>query len=251
MHQQLTRRDVIKTVLVATATSVIGGKAWAAKTVSDVTASAIDPTVGVARVLLSAFPALNNNGGSVRLGSSNISGNFPLGLFYPIIISRVSATEYAAVESACTHEGCVVAAFVGSATAGRMTCPCHGSQFDIHGNVLQGPAAFPLLKYQTSVGNGLLTIQIPDAGFTVTQNTVLNGAEQRLELVWDALDRVEYEVRYRPNFATEPVRVNCSLTLAGATTSTFVPGLANGGTRKVYVIPQDGIYQVAIRMRAV
>ena len=86
---------------------------------------------------------------------------------------------------------------------------------------------------------------------TFTETEVLNGNEKRLALSWDALDRVEYEIRYRPSYSTEPTVVNSSLTLAGGFTSVFVPGLANGGTRTVYIQPQDGFFQVAVRLRSV
>jgi Rieske Fe-S protein len=252
MHELLSRRDVIKTILVTSAFSIIENKLWAAKIVGEVTANAIDPNVGVARILLSPLTALNTNGGSVRLGSSSLIGDLPRGAFYPVIINRVSATEYVTVESACLHEGAVVGKLSGGVN-GRMTCPRHGSQYDIRGKCTLGPApvGVSLLSYPTTISNGVLLIQMIDQGFSFTQQQVLNVNEQRLALSWDALDQVEYEIRFRPNFSTEPTPVNSSLTLAGGFTSTFVPGLTNGGTRTVYVQPQDGFFQVAIRMRAV
>lgn len=35
----------------------------------------------------------------------------------------------------CTHLGCTV-----TVNAGRLSCPCHGSEFDRQGRVLKGPA---------------------------------------------------------------------------------------------------------------
>jgi nitrite reductase/ring-hydroxylating ferredoxin subunit len=253
MTQLLSRRDIIKTVFVTSAFSIINNKLWAAKVVSDVTANSINPTIGVARVLLSSFAALNTNGGSVRLGSSSLSGDTSIGALNPIIINRISATEYVALDSTCLHEGAVIGKFSGAITTGRMTCPRHSSQYEIHGICTRGPApiGFGLTSYATSLANGILTIELIDQGFSFTQSTVLNVNETRLAVTWDALDRVEYEIRHRPNLATESVPVNCSLTLAGAFTSTFVPGLANGGTRTVYVQPKEGLFQVAVRMRSI
>jgi Rieske Fe-S protein len=41
----------------------------------------------------------------------------------------------------CSHLGCSVQL---NADAHRFECPCHGSQFNLLGNVVHGPAAFPL-----------------------------------------------------------------------------------------------------------
>jgi nitrite reductase/ring-hydroxylating ferredoxin subunit len=258
MSQLLSRRDVIKTVFVTSAFSIINNKLWAAKVVSDVTANSINPTIGVARIQLSSFTALNTNGGSVRLGSSSIDGNnMPIGAINPVIINRISATEYVTVDSACLHEGATIGKFSGTVTTGRMTCPRHSSQYEIHGVCTRNPTTGVniigqrLPSYPTSVAGGILTIELPDQGFTFTEAEVLNGNEKRFALSWDALDRVEYEIRHRPDFATEPVVVNSSLTLSGGFTNTFVPGLLNGGTRTVYVQPKDGFFQVAVRMRSI
>lgn len=32
-------------------------------------------------------------------------------------------------------------------TGGIIRCPCHGSQYDLEGKVLQGPALYPLAAY--------------------------------------------------------------------------------------------------------
>jgi Rieske Fe-S protein len=255
-ENRLCRRDVIKTLLVTSAASVIGGKAWAVKVVSDVTANAIDPTVGVARLQLSSFPALDNNGGSVRLGSSGISANFPVGLFYPIIINRISATEYVALESQCLHAGCVVGTLSGGVN-GRMGCPCHGSQYDAQGKCVVGPApvGFFLRSFPTTIEGGMLKIDIADQGFSSLMTSIDSNGQTRLQISWDSFSFVEYQLRYRPNFATEPVVVNFATTPTGATTTSFITGndtaATETGARKIYVVPQDGIYQVAIRWRAV
>ena len=257
MIQSLSRRDVIKTLFVTSAFSLINNKLWAAKVVSEVKAAAINPTVGIARINLASFPALGANNGSVRLGSSSLNGFDPLGALNPIIINRISATEYVTVDSACLHEGAIISRLTGTTTL-RMTCPRHAAQYEIHGictrNPNTGATGFvgqSLTSYPTSVANGILSIELTDQGFSFTQQEVVNANEKRLALTWDALDRVEYEIRFRPSFATEPVAVNCSLTPTGAFTSTFVPGLLNGGTRTVYVQPQDGFFQVAIRLRSI
>ncbi len=44
----------------------------------------------------------------------------------------------------CTHLGC---AYRWQAETKAFACPCHGSAFDIHGNVIAGPAGRPLDRY--------------------------------------------------------------------------------------------------------
>ena len=64
----------------------------------------------------------------------------------PILVIRDAPGKFHALSMQCTHEGCPVRAPV----RGVITCPCHGSQYDLDGNVLQGPAQFPLGRYETA-----------------------------------------------------------------------------------------------------
>lgn len=253
MRDQLNRRDVIKTVLVTSAYSLINNKLWAAKAVGEVTAAA-EPTDGIARIPLSAFPALANNGGAVRLTSSAISGDLTRGIFPPVHINRISATEYVAMESACTHEGAVLGNFSGTVANGSMSCLRHGSRFTIRGNMVNGSGPAPsnskLLNYPVTLKGNVLEIRLPFMSFDYTQQMVLNGTEQRMELTWPSNAFVEYEVRHRPDLATEATRVNMATTLGGTVTATFRTGDANDGPQRCWVIPQPGFYQIAIRLRA-
>jgi cytochrome b6-f complex iron-sulfur subunit len=58
----------------------------------------------------------------------------------------------------CTHEGCDMST-QGSVTAAGLDCFCHGSAFDVGGNVVRGPASSPLEHYQvTADAQGNLTV---------------------------------------------------------------------------------------------
>ena len=64
----------------------------------------------------------------------------------PILVVRESGEQYHALSLLCTHEGCPVNA---TPVNGILRCPCHGSQFNLEGHVRQGPAEFPLGRYDT------------------------------------------------------------------------------------------------------
>lgn len=64
----------------------------------------------------------------------------------PVLIVRRGPHRYTALSMQCTHMGCPI----NPPVQGVMTCPCHGSQFDLTGQVRHGPAQFPLGQYATT-----------------------------------------------------------------------------------------------------
>ena len=59
----------------------------------------------------------------------------------------------------CTHRQCFLA--LGELEGTVVTCPCHGSQFDVTtGEVLRGPALEPVRSYATRVDDGALQIDL-------------------------------------------------------------------------------------------
>ncbi len=56
-----------------------------------------------------------------------------------------------------------------------------------------------------------------------------------------------YEIRWLPYFATEAVAANFSDTLDRTISESVITG--NDDFQKVYLVPTDGIYQVAIHLR--
>jgi nitrite reductase/ring-hydroxylating ferredoxin subunit len=67
--------------------------------------------------------------------------------------------SYHAFSDVCTHKHCQLSE--GDLEGTTVTCPCHGSQFDVTtGDVLNGPATLPVDTYEVSVEDGELRIGI-------------------------------------------------------------------------------------------
>ena len=69
---------------------------------------------------------------------------------------RMSAERYYAFDDRCTHQGCSLS--TGTLDGATVTCPCHGSEFDVRsGDVLEGPADDPVGSWVVEVqGDDLL-----------------------------------------------------------------------------------------------
>lgn len=75
-----------------------------------------------------------------------------------ILVEHNSDDTYRAISGICTHQGCIVSDYDG--TNNVFVCPCHGSRFDLNGNVVQGPAPRKLNEYNTRVENSSLIITL-------------------------------------------------------------------------------------------
>jgi Rieske Fe-S protein len=73
-----------------------------------------------------------------------------------VIVVNLDGTTFRAFSSICTHEGCTVGSFDGS----RITCPCHGSQFDASGAAVVGPATRALAEYRTAFDAATRTVTV-------------------------------------------------------------------------------------------
>ena len=62
-----------------------------------------------------------------------------------IIVRNVPEHGLVALSALCTHRGCEVRAMPGS-----LQCPCHGSEYDSYGEVIEGPAQNSLRRYTIS-----------------------------------------------------------------------------------------------------
>ncbi len=72
-------------------------------------------------------------------------------------VLTTDGVHFTVYDEHCTHLGCLYAWNPGEK---RFQCPCHGSQFDIEGNVIGGPAPRPLDRIPASVVGGRIEIAV-------------------------------------------------------------------------------------------
>lgn len=77
---------------------------------------------------------------------------FPRGQFY---LARLEDGGFLAISRKCTHLGCTVP-WVEEEK--RFACPCHGSAFDITGDVVNAPAPRALDLYPVTIENNLVKV---------------------------------------------------------------------------------------------
>ncbi len=72
-----------------------------------------------------------------------------------VVVTQPTEGDFKAFSAVCPHQGCTV----GSVADGKITCPCHGSQFDITtGDVVTGPATSGLPPKTVTVGADGITV---------------------------------------------------------------------------------------------
>ena len=72
------------------------------------------------------------------------------------LVARTGQDTFNAFTAVCTHEQCIVTGF----QSGTFVCPCHGSQYNTSGAVVQGPAPQRLRQFNTQFTNSVLTITL-------------------------------------------------------------------------------------------
>jgi Rieske Fe-S protein len=139
---------------------VTGGCAcWSRRQSLAVAGLAVAGTAGLA-ACGNAGDSVKSAASSVASGAASAAGqaiakaDIPVGggkVFeaLKVVVTQTSAGDYKAFSAVCTHQGCTVS----GVSNGVITCPCHGSAFDIAtGAVRQGPATQPLPAKSVSVG---------------------------------------------------------------------------------------------------
>jgi cytochrome b6-f complex iron-sulfur subunit len=90
--------------------------------------------------------------GSVEGFTLNSVTAFVSGKFY---LARLKDGGFLALSRTCTHLGCTVP-WVEKEM--KFACPCHGSAFDITGNVIEAPAPRALDIYPISIENKIIKV---------------------------------------------------------------------------------------------
>ncbi|MFL5727963.1 MAG: ubiquinol-cytochrome c reductase iron-sulfur subunit [Cytophagaceae bacterium] len=93
--------------------------------------------------------------------SSFAEGNMiiitPKEYYYDILVVKKSDTEYNAVLMKCSHQDNMLIA-----TKSGLNCTLHGSNFDLNGKPLSGPAINPLTRFPTEIsGSSLIVKNVP------------------------------------------------------------------------------------------
>ncbi|HEY6170129.1 MAG TPA: Rieske 2Fe-2S domain-containing protein [Verrucomicrobiae bacterium] len=239
------RRRFIKTFMLGSAVSLLDGQPWQARLLAEVSTG--QASGDILPVRISQFPALKNEFGSVRLKLNPSSGDFPNGQFYPVVVTRGIGDAFYAVSTACTHAGCIVGAY--STVTNSMYCLCHGSQYDVDGSLLAGPAPSSLQRYNlTFDGVDLLCIEVPGLGLKVRKVTALagTGGSPRLKLDVQTIQNGKYQVAYRAQLSDAPQVASFATTVGGAATNTSFNG--NGSVMTVYVdgTSDKGFYSLVL-----
>jgi cytochrome b6-f complex iron-sulfur subunit len=85
--------------------------------------------------------------------TAGIVEDFPLGTITPFdtqhfFLVHFEDGGFLALHTKCTHLACAV---TWNERAGRFVCPCHGSEFDRHGDVINPPAPTPLDRFSVEI----------------------------------------------------------------------------------------------------
>ena len=103
--------------------------------------------------------------GRVGVDISDLSSGNPMKLAtgvtgpdgMPVLVTRISATDYRALSSYCPHAGCEVES---TQQGGSIPCLCHGSKFGLDGRVLLGPSTSGLHQYDAILDASSQTLRI-------------------------------------------------------------------------------------------
>ena len=76
----------------------------------------------------------------------------------PVLIFRhPEDNKLSAINPMCTHQGCTVKLDAGAKV---FACLCHGSQFNLDGTVVKGPAKKPLANFEIKQENNLVLVKV-------------------------------------------------------------------------------------------
>jgi len=98
---------------------------------------------------LDQIPKLKEIGGQITIKLANED----------VLFIRDSDKTVRIFNAHCTHKGCIVKY---SEKNNRIECPCHGSQYDLNGNVLRGPAQRSLAAHHGVIEGNQIIVDFTD-----------------------------------------------------------------------------------------
>lgn len=101
--------------------------------------------------------------------------HIPDGRFY---LARLEDGGFLAIYQRCTHLGCNVP---WDQTAGAFICPCHNSEFNTQGEVLNPPAPRPLDLFKLTIENDEIKV---DTGAVITRQTSTQNSPTMAQVVY-------------------------------------------------------------------
>ena len=146
------RREFVKDTLAGIGTITIGSFIIANQVGCSDDSNPIMPNgQGISFVVdisLSENSALQVVGGALALPPNPIDS-------HGMLLYRENENVIKVYSRNCTHANCTIDAY---SSSGVSTCSCHGSAFDLNGNVLNGPAENPLKQYNATISGDIITI---------------------------------------------------------------------------------------------
>lgn len=73
----------------------------------------------------------------------------------PVFLHRTAEGAYVAVLAECTHRRCLP-----EPAGDRLVCPCHGSEYTLSGEVVEGPAERDLPRFEVREEDAVLVIEL-------------------------------------------------------------------------------------------
>ena len=219
------RRDVLRTLSYGAVCAGMCGAGPMQWLLADVHAG----ETAVFRMSFAEFPQLKNSYGSVRLNVAGIPS-----ASNQIVVTRMPGNQFYAVSAKCTHRGVAVDPF----KKGKgLYCRAHGSQFDVDGRVVRGPARSALKSYEVSYdGTGSVSVAFPNLGYSVATSVVQTGAGDRVALSFKTISGMKYTVMVRDELGgVDAEAVQFATTPDGPLNVSRFTG--NGKTATLYLQP--------------
>ncbi|MFZ0453015.1 MAG: Rieske (2Fe-2S) protein [Ignavibacteriaceae bacterium] len=140
--------SLIGTILESCSTNSNSNPVSASSSSSNFKTIQVTPKNNVITLNVDSSSSLSTVGSAVLLQYS--SGN--------LLVDRSDQSTFNALSAICTHQGCLITEY--DPGNKHFVCPCHGSTFNLNGQVVSGPAQRALPKYQTQFNNNQLNIVI-------------------------------------------------------------------------------------------